>query len=311
MTTVNKESSTQAGLLTLIKSASLVENIVLFFSLVSANMFCYFSYFDLNSFVFVDGTAVTRHILTITGLFVVISAAVHVAITFLQNFIAGKGLKALPSIVDMQFDIYSSKPFIVHIHDLLGNKILKFGLTILLFSLLYVGPRNSLFIIAFFILYLLIVLAYRMRFEDATQDSGEINDSTESSKKVQFAKYKKIHLIKTLLMLHSVSGIVFEPFDTKNRERSYRFIASKVGVLLMLLSLCLGVARAEFVSREVVVKLNADTALYSLFMASSNGVTLFNVSSKEIVFVSWDSSDKIIFQPENQRSIRFIWSKIQ
>ena len=82
-----------------------------------------------------------------------------------------------------------------------------------------------------------------------------------------------------------------------------KFLASKVGVMLIFLALSLGFGRAHFVSKNVHVNVNGSAEVFVLFMTTSSGLSLFNPVKRKISFISWDGINSIEFSKEKRRSI--------
>ena len=75
--------------------------------------------------------------------------------------------------------------------------------------------------------------------------------------------------------------------------------------MFLLLSLLIGYGKASFVNNRSYVKLNDDRETYVLFLSTSNGVFLFNKSSKEVFYTANDKIIKLTFLKDARRNLNF------
>jgi len=128
-----------------IKKYKIIENIIIFTSIISANFVAYIAYFDINIFMFIDSSALITHTFSMIILFTFISAFLTIFLLLIQNIMLFKS----SYIADIPI-ITIKNPNSSKIYKLLSNKLLKYIITVMIFSFLYIGGTNTSYVLAVF-----------------------------------------------------------------------------------------------------------------------------------------------------------------
>ena len=112
-----------------IKKYKIIENIIIFTSIISANFVAYIAYFDINIFMFIDSSALITHTFSMIILFTFISAFLTIFLLLIQNIMLFKSSYIADIPIITIKDPNSSK-----IYKLLSNKLLKYIITVMIFS---------------------------------------------------------------------------------------------------------------------------------------------------------------------------------
>ena len=264
-----------------IRKKNIIENILLFGAIVSANFASYLAYYDLNATMIIDATALTKYILNFTITYIIVSTSISVVLLFIQNF----------SLLMTDEKGILSKESRQIAHDALGNKVFKFILTVFIFLFFYVGVKNSLITVGIFIFYGILLIIFNTIF------NSEDNEDKNS-----------IHLRE------SFSGIGISINIEKSLSYIYQgqytqFLLSKIGIMLILFSLALGVGRANYVQEHILVNINEDKKTFVLYLATGDGVGLYDTELKQISFISWGNVKNLVFLSKERRSLDTLLDK--
>ena len=80
-------------------------------------------------------------------------------------------------------------------------------------------------------------------------------------------------------------------------------LINNLGIIIVLFSFIIGLARATHVSQTTYVKVNDSNQSYILYMTTISGIGLYNKELKQASFKSWDSINNLSFSSYTKRSI--------
>lgn len=276
-------------ILAYIKNKNIIENILLFGAIISANFASYIAFYDINALMIIDSTTVAKYLLGITVTFVIVSTAISIVLLLLQNL----------SLLVSDNDGLISKDKRRDMHDAIGNKIFKFILTMIIFIFIFIGLENSLIIILLLLGYVSALIIFNALF-----DSEEV--PLEHNKKDDITIAQKL-----FGLLHPLSGIhVFsknlnlqKAINHLSKGEYFEFILGKVGIIVILFSLALGVGRADYVENNIHVKINNVEKHFVLYITTDDGIGLFDRKLKQVSFISWGNVENLVFLSKKRRSV--------
>jgi len=121
-----------------IKKYKIIENVIIFTSLISANFVAYIAYFDINMFMFIDSSAVIKHTFSMIILFTFVSASLRIFFIIFQNIFLVKH----ENILFISFITLKDTDSSI-IYKLFDNRLLRYIITIITFNFLYIGITNN------------------------------------------------------------------------------------------------------------------------------------------------------------------------
>ncbi len=270
-----------------IRKKNIIENVILFGAIVSANFASYLAYYDINALVVTDTSALFQYISSFTILFIVISASISVLLLFIQK----------TSLLISDEKGYISQDIRKLIHDAIGNKVFKFILTIIIFLYFYTGLKNSLSIMGILLLYITSLIIFR------SENTPRLNHSL----KVHVRIMRERNFIKKLCYSLRITFLanlnLKKTFQFINQGQYTQFLLSKVGILLILFSLALGVGRANYVQNHILVNLNNNKKTFVLYLSTSNGIALYDTTLQQVSFISWGNVKNLVFLSKERRSL--------
>ena len=267
-------------ILAYIRKKNIIENILLIGAIISANFAAYLSYYDINALVITDTSALIQYISSFTILFVVVSTSISVILLFIQKFFLllsdEKG--------------YLSRESREFIHNVIGNKAFKFISTTVVFLFFYTGLNNTIIIIVILLAYMILLITFDILFR------------LEDSNIMQKGSFL-VNVIYLLKVGFSTNFNYKKTFSNIYQGHYIQFLLSKVGIMLILFSLALGASRATYVENHILVKINEDKKTFVLYLSTSNGICLYDITQQEVSFVSWGNVKNLVFLSEKRRSI--------
>lgn len=269
-----------------VKKYKILNSLLQILTVVSVNFAGYIAYYDINIFMMIDMTAITKYVFGLVIIFALVSAIITLAVSFLVKY-------------------YLLNPT-SYFFGKMNNKIsslgplIKFPLIFTIFSFIYVGWINTIYILLIFLFYFGVMY---------------LADGSESIKQV--FKTKNINIFSELNKIKTVEetkgffqrflNYYYESIITITRAskevKLKDFILGKIGIMLLLLSFSLGIGRADFVQSKYIVKLNNDEKTYILFLNTFNGIFLFDKKLQETIFVSNDNLHKLVFIKDVRRGL--------
>ena len=87
----------------------------------------------------------------------------------------------------------------------------------------------------------------------------------------------------------------------------FQMILSRLGIMLITLSLLIGVGKANFIENNNLVTVmshDKNTSNYALFLTTKSGVCTFNKTTNSVEFLPWGYIKKVTFLSENPYSLR-------
>lgn len=290
-----------------LKEKNVFSNFLLFGSVISANFAAYLACFDINALLIIDATTAGKHIVGIIILYVMVSAAVSLALLYLPNYFSLTETFRRKSGVNINigFMKFSDKT-LKSIRAVLSNVVFKYALSIFIFSCLYVGIENTVFIIYVFTIYFITILLSDYWHKDKNESNGQ-NEPEEnnqpSQKKAWYVDVFRSFITRTETIFNTIYTDFDRAFEKLKNGEYIKFLANKAGFILIFLSLALGVGRADFVQNNVHVQLNGIEKTYVLYMTTSAGVALFDKNNKQVSFTSWDKINNMLFLKDKRRFI--------
>lgn len=284
-------------ILAYIRKKNIIENILLIGAIISANFASYLAYYDINALMITDATALTKYILNFTITYVIVSTSISVLLLFVQKI----------SLLTSDEKGMISKESRIILHNAIGNKVFKFILTTIIFLFFYTGMKNSLIIISIFLAYIFLIILFDTLFntEDTPDFVKPISDTKNQDKftttlmKIDFA-FDVISSLK----IGFASNFNFKKTLSYIYEGKYlQFLISKIGTMLVLFSLALGIARANYVQNNILVNINNNKENFVLYLSTNNGIGLYNTTLRQVSFVSWGNVKNLVFIAKNRRSL--------
>lgn len=232
--------------------------------------------------------------------YIIISTSTSVLLLFIQKL----------SLLISDDKGFISQDIRKEIHNAIGNKVFKFILTMIVFLFFYTGLINFLIIIGILITYIILLIMF-----DAIFHSENIQ--IENDFWLEFKNSETIlHKINLVFEIIDIShNGFFSNFDFKKtfqfiqKGQYLQFILSKIGIMLILFSLALGVGRANYVQNHILVNVNKDKQTYVLYLATGDGIALYNASLKQVSFISWGNVKNLLFLSKERRSLTDIFDK--
>ena len=232
----------------------------------------------------IDATALTKYILNFTITYIIVSTSISVLLLFIQNF----------SLLISDEKGMISKESRQMLHDALGNKIFKFILTALIFLFFYVGLKNSLITVGIFILYVILLIMFNIIFN--SEDKEDKNS---------------IHIAGSTLGI-GITINIDKSLSYIYQGRYIQFLLSKIGIMLILFSLALGVGRANYVQNHILVNINKNKKTFVLYLATGDGVALYDTKLQQVSFIAWGNVKNLVFLSKERRNLNTllgIWTQ--
>ncbi|HHQ4505567.1 TPA: hypothetical protein ACSP3X_000357 [Aeromonas hydrophila] len=262
----------------------LVDAVILTLAALSANFLTYIYYFDINVLSLIDASSVAKHVLVLSLHYVGALAVTSIAMVLLQQIIAQEeflGIASKTSGLDLTGFPRSIRLLFWQIFE---ERTFRAIATVFIFSIFYIGVRNSFILLVISLLVFILVSYLYLRF------IGE---------EYQEKKFRKISVFN-----HSiVFAIPTFTINTEMKHTSMRFMMAKLGIIVMFLALSIGVGRANYVEKNVRVKLGNDFE-YSMVTSSSSGIVFYDTINKYLFFKSWDALGHIELPLESQKSLK-------
>ncbi len=290
-----------------IKSLNILGNILLFGAIITANVTVYISYFDVNSLSVIDSTTAIKHTLGFTMLYAMAYAGVAIFLQFLQSYILTKD--SLDLVV---FHLKIPLKIREELHSIIENFFCRFTITILIFSIIYVGLEKSAIIMLLFLIYFGFIIfskySHSMEIIKGTAVSSDASkNTTDFQGQLTKEKLINVRLLENVTQyLEFITDIFKESKENLKNGKYFEFVIGKVGVFFLLLSISFGVARAVYVEDNVHVKINKESVIYAIYMTTSSGVGLYDLENRIAIFSSWDSIDKMKFIKNKRRTLENI-----
>lgn len=288
-----------------LKDKNILTNMLLVGSIVSITFASYISCFDINAFIFVNASTVGKHFTEMAILYVLVLAGVSLLLLFASNY-----LTVSERFKNSQSTIFSFFSFVVIeipedetilFQKFLSSLITKYLLTILIFSILYVGAVNALYISSLFIIYCTILyLGHHINQKEILEDP-KYNNSEE--KNLEAKKKGKISIIAQEI-LSSVNLDIQESNEKIKNGEFIQFFAKGLGIILVLLSFSLGIGRADFVKHNLLVKMTEKEGSFALFLTTSSGVGLYDIDNEKVIFIPWGRLDEMELDSQKRRYLR-------
>jgi hypothetical protein len=284
-----------------IKKYKMIENIIIFTSIIAANFAAYIAYFDISVFMFIDSNAIINHTFGIVILFSFISASLTIFLIFLQNILLVRHENILfISIITVE-DPDNSK-----VYNLLNNKFLKYIIAVIIFSFLYIGKTNTLYVLGSFFLFFIFIFIIDLLREYRDPFYSEDELLTEMNK-IKYIKILPNSFKKTLRHAYTYDYILKKEMSILYKDgKSFQIVLSRLGIMLITLSLLVGIGKANFVEKNNLVCVSSRDKNISnlvLFLSTNNGICTFDEKSKLVEFIPWGNIEKVTFLSENPYSI--------
>jgi hypothetical protein len=294
-----------------INKYKIIENVILFGSIVSVNFVAYISYFDINTFMFIDSSTIIKHTFRMMILFAFVSASIMILMLLLQNIFLVKH----DSILFFPI-IYVDDPNKSKLYKILKNKYLRYFISIIVFSYLYIGGKNTIYVLLSFLVFSIfifiidILIAYR---EKPVQAEKSIINDLE---KIKYYSKLPDFLQTALKRAYEYDYILQQEISIiYNNGKSFQLILSRVGIMLITLSLLFGIGKANYVESNTLVNVKTNTNHndnnLTLFLTTENGICLFSSEKNNIIFRPWSSITNIDFVSENSHNLRSLLFKRQ
>lgn len=282
----NKRRNKIEELIYRIKKYRIVNSLLQVLMIVSVNFAGYIAYYDINIFMMIDATAITKYVFGLVIIFALISALITLLFSFLEKY----------------YFLNPTSHFFVDMNQTISllGPLIKYPLIFIIFSIIYVGWINTIYISLLFIFYFGV-----MYLADSSENIKEVFKNKNIDIFSELNKIKTLDETKSFFQRFINYYLVSVMRITRaSREINLKdFILGKIGIMLLLLSFSLGIGRADFVQTRYVVKLNNDDKKYILFLNTFNGVFLFDKQFKETIFVANDNLEKLVFVKDARRGI--------
>lgn len=271
----------------------------MFFTIITVNFTSYTAYFDINAFMIIDLTSITKHVLGIVILFTLVSSSIMICFLVINNFIL------LPIYQMKLFNKEYNKPF----DNFFTSFYLRLISVILVFSFIYMGIYNTLYLISFFILFFILIYLYSIlksiifRIRNVQDNKATFVEVLMNIKSDDY-----LPLIKKFLYDNLTSSLALVLYSKKaskialNKDNFIKFITTNIGIMIVFLSLFMGIARADYIENNMEVSINKEKDFYTLFLNTSNGVLLYSERKDNVRFISWDRLDDLSFKKEKKRN---------
>ncbi len=282
----------------IIKDRHVLETVIILLSILSVNFSSYISYFDLNTIAIIDSTSISKYFFGAVVLYAIVSACVSIFLLFVQNLILKSSEVLLAVDVEKNGEVSTGRESIESIQNSLEGKVVKYFLIIIIFCFLYVGFTATILIFFLCFIYISVIAYFRSKFSDKLQVRVD---------KVA-GKYEIDSLVGMGFFPHGLAlKFLFYFFiDAMINIKSGKysdFILSKVGVLLLLFSFSLGIGRAFFVEDNVHVNLNGGEKTLVLYLATNDGIAIYDKDVGQVSFTSWGNISELVFIGNKRRSI--------
>ena len=272
-----------------LKFKDVMDGLLLFLAFFSANFVSYIYYYDLNILSLIDSSSIVSHISTMSLYYVISYALVSVLLNVMiassemdfsnveEHYTGNKIGRFIVGCILSFSEIFRS------LLPVFSNRIFKIISIVSLFSFLYVGFLNFIYIVIVFVFYLcfLIFMVIFNKF---------INQDSVSKVIKKDGKEKEIYILLTKKMTADIF-----------MNDSINVVMSKFGVLLILISVSLGTARADYVTKSSFIFINS-TQSYSIVINTSSGVVVRSHGDQSLSFFSWDDFSKSKFDKTKEES---------
>ncbi len=282
----------------IVKEFNIVKNLLLMLSVLTINFAVFVSYYDINSFILIDLTTISRFSLNFIYTYA-LSSGITIVLLFLIKSI-------LPYFYATNY--YKRKYSIIINRYIIDSKYTRYAFTLVLFIYLYTGFINSLYLIGILILMIGIHILNKL-------GKYYIITSIKRKKKIQ----EKIKKVSTLDLkdffknqyIELKANFIAESNVTKkslNLKIIKIFFTSYIGIIVICFSFALGIFRADFVEQTMHVKIKEKE--YILFFVNSNGIILYDqvnkdqVNKDQVKFVPWDNLKDLYFIYEKKRNLK-------
>lgn len=262
--------------------------VILGLAVISASFLSYIHYFDINALALVDSGTLTKHVLVVSLHYAGSLAFVSVSLLLFQNVMTSKEVVFLMSRYNtIDIDLAKILPRSVRfaLWSFLEKRILRTTLTILVFSLAYMGLVNTLKLIAITALLAILVSYFYLRF------LSEDNGLPETEVVRFFGDKVKIH-------------IPLIPLTDEVKEKSSNYFTAKIGVVVLYLALAIGIGRANYITNSTKVAISGEDQELVIVASSSSGLILYDLEAKIVLFKPWSKVGTLELPIENQRSLR-------
>lgn len=291
-----------------VKDVRLVESIILFMSVVSVNFAAYISYFDINVLSIIDSTALTKHVFGLLVVYIIVSASVTLFLFFLSSGVFYNFAVDLSNVIPNEL-IKSLRFSPERSQEIIESPVTKYFFVFLIFLFSYVGVNNALLVILVFFVYFSLIALHRAsslyRKNDPKEWEATAMIKADEKFKNKSESIKGVYLFGQGLSIAFKKDVAAIALAIKSvREGEFLgFMASKIGIALIFTSLVLGIGRADYVSRNVIVTLEEGNGSSVLFMSTFNGVGLYNSDDGKVEFVSWDNINSLSFSIDNKKTL--------
>ncbi len=263
----------------------LVDAVILTLAALSANFLTYIYYFDINVLSLVDASSVTKHVLVLSLHYVGALAITSIVMVLLQQIVAQEeflGIVSKKSGLDLTGFPRSMRLLFWQFFE---KRTFRTVSTVFIFSIFYIGLRNS-FIFLFISLLVFVLVSYLyLRF------IGE--------------EYQEKKLRKISVFNHSIIfAVPTITINTEMKKTSMRFMMAKLGIIVMFVALSIGIGRGNYVENNVRVKLDNNFERISMVTSSSSGIVFYDTIKKYVFFKSWDALGRIELPFESQKSLK-------
>lgn len=284
-----------------IKKYKIIETIIMFTSVISVNFVAYIAYFDINIFMFIDANTVIKHTFGMIILFTFISASLTIFLILIQNMLLVKHESILFFPIITVKDPDNSK-----IYKLLNNKFLKYTIAVIIFSFLYIGQTNTVYVLGSFLLFFIFIFMIDL-FKEYIDPIHTEDELSNEMKKIKFYKRMPNSLKKVFKHAYTYDYILKKEMNILYKDgKSFQIVLSRLGIMLIALSLLFGIGKANFVENNNLVSVSShdqNTNDYTLFLTTKNGICTYNRRSKLVEFLPWGYIKKVTFLSENPYSL--------
>lgn len=275
---------------------NILQNILLFFTILTVNFSSYVAFFDINSFMLIDLTSISKYIFSSIILFTLVSSSLLIFFLFIKNTF-------LPIFYELRL---FRKKYIESIEFFFDSYLTKFFLTLFVFLYIYIGISNTLLLFLILILYLFINLVYS-NLKHLTIKKRLDEDESEKIIYFDLLKKENINSNKSFyLMLEFYidfisnipslfNNILISINNSLKKENFFKFIGTNIGLLIILFSLSLGIFRANYVKNNIEIKVEDLSTNYVLFLNTDNGILLYDKNEKKVNFIPWNNLKQFNF----------------
>ncbi|MEC6796799.1 hypothetical protein VXS03_07050 [Photobacterium sp. S4TG1] len=270
----------------------LIDLIILGLATISANFLAYIYYFDINALVFVDASTITKHVLVISLHYAGALAVISITLVIAQNLITSREfLNSMGRVGPIGIDLGSLFPRTVRfsLWSILDRRILRTVLTVVLFSMVYIGSINAIILIIVTTILIVFISFLYLRFW------GELEDVEDTKTVLLFGGYIRMEVL-------SIS------ITEELKKETGNYLLAKVGVILLYLALSIGIGRANYIEDEMQASLDGMSSNVAVITSSSFGLLLYDLNEKFVFFKPWNNIDNLFLPKDNQKSLKTLQS---